>query len=96
MQRNTSLWIYFVSLLLAAGMTFALLPACGGGGGNSCNTEATAEEQDNTNCELEEVDEEELDGEQELLDETREETGNPSPEDFAEHDAEDIREAALP
>ena len=31
MQRSTSMWIYFLSLLLAAGMTLALLPACGGG-----------------------------------------------------------------
>ena len=85
MQRSTSTWIYFLSLLLAAGMTVALLPACGGGGGGAgCNTESVDEEEDGTNCELEEVTEEEFDGEIEIVQEAREDTGIAGEEAFIE------------
>ncbi len=89
MQRNTSLWIYFVSLLLAAGMTFALLPACGGGDGDSCNSELRGDA-----CEDEEDGEEIVESTDEDDHEFREETGEPSSEEIMEHEIEDAREIA--
>ena len=86
MRRNGSNWLYFLTLILAGIMTLALLPACGGGGGGeSCNTEAT-NEADEPGCELEEVDEEELLGEEEIADEEDELTHD---EDEAESELDE-------
>ena len=85
MQRNTSMWIYFLSLLLAAGMTLALLPACGGGGGGgSCNTERGESEAEEGFCEDEEVGEEEVEALDEAGHESTEESGDPNSGHFLE------------
>jgi len=61
------MWIYFLSLLLAAGMTLALLPACGGGGGgDSCNSFEPESEEGEGACEDEEVNEEIIADEDEI------------------------------
>jgi hypothetical protein len=56
--------VYFLTLFFAGFFTLALLPACGGGGGGeSCNTPEFDEGEGPENesfCEDEEVDEEEL------------------------------------
>ncbi len=87
MQRNTSTWVYFLSLLVGIAMTVALLPACGGGGGGSCNSELNEGQGNEEGCELEEVTEEEIDAGHEALTELREETGDPE-DPFSEGAAE--------
>ncbi len=87
MQRNSSTWVYFLSLLVGIAMTVALLPACGGGGGGSCNSELSEGEGNEEGCELEEVGEEEDDADLELVTEFREEKGDPE-ELFSEESAE--------
>jgi hypothetical protein len=87
MQRNTSTWVYFLSLLVGIAMTVALLPACGGGGSGSCNSELNEDPEAEEGCELEEVGEEEDDADLELVTEFREETGDPE-ELFSEESAE--------
>jgi hypothetical protein len=89
------MWIYFLSLLLAAGMTLALLPACGGSGsGETCNSELGENEGEGVeeSCEDEEVDEEELAVLDEELHELREDTGEPSSEEVFGHAEEDAFE----
>jgi hypothetical protein len=87
MQRNTSTWVYFLSLVLGIAMTVALLPACGGGGGgSSCNSPGNQEEGSEEACDAEEVNEEDFAAAQEEFDEQREDTGEPGA------DEEDISE----
>ncbi len=86
MQRNGSTWVYFLSLILGVALTVALLPACGGGGGSSCNTPANAEAEDKTACEVEEVAEEIIEDRDETLEALRDETGG---EESALHILED-------
>ena len=88
MQRNTSLWVYFVSLLLAAGMTFALLPACSGGSDSGCNSEI----EDEDGCEAEETAEEDVADGIEAGFEDREETGG---EESAVHFLEDVEDPSF-
>jgi hypothetical protein len=98
MQRNTSTWVYFLTLLLGIAMTVALLPACGGGGGGGgCNSElGEIEGEENegaeVGCELEEIDEEELADAEEDFDEQREETGEPGSAEIRAHELEDLDE----
>ena len=78
MRRNSSIWVYLLSVGLSAAMTIALLPACGSsGGGETCNSgleEIEGAEAEQA-CSEEEIDEEESDSELEKIDEAREDTG---------------------
>jgi len=58
-MRRNNLWTYFLSLICAAILTLAFLPACGGGGSNeSCNTPANQVEGQEAACDAEETSEE--------------------------------------
>ncbi len=73
-MRRTNMWTYFLSLICAAALTLVLLPACGGGSSESCNTpgvEETAPEL----CDLEEDFEEFEADEEDFESELREDTG---------------------
>ncbi len=73
-MRRTNMWTYFLSLICAAALTLLLLPACGGGSSESCNT-PLLEEAAPELCDLEEDDEELKSAEDELEDELQEDTG---------------------
>lgn len=70
MRRNHSMWAFYLTMILGAALSLALLPACGGGGGGNsdCNDPDTiaaldsddgaVQEAAEADCEVEEGEEE--------------------------------------
>ena len=82
MQRNSSMWVYFLSLLLGVTMTVALLPACGSNndGGDTCNSPENQAPGNEDACDDEELAEEDLEAALEDTFMDREVTGDPETE----------------
>ena len=91
-MRRSGIGTYFLSLLCVVGLTVALLPACGGGGGESCNSADGEIEGNEAACDAEEIDEEVDAAAEEAQDEAAEELEPAEDEEEDSEDEEDFDE----